>query len=173
MINLTESISLRAATADDSAFLLELFASTRIDEFRFLNGDKSQIESLIKMQFSLQSQQYHNGYPRAEDQIILRAGQPVGRILVDDNDREITLIDIAVLPDHRNTGIGRELIAGLTRRAAATGKDVRLHVLKTNRAQRLYERLGFRKVSEDGMYFEMVALPGSHDLQRNLNQTKV
>jgi ribosomal protein S18 acetylase RimI-like enzyme len=33
--------------------------------------------------------------------------------------------------------------------------------LKTNRAQRLYERLGFRKVDEDGMYFEMLASPGS------------
>ena len=160
MINLTESITLRAATPDDAAFLLKLFASTRNDEFKFLDGDQSQLEALIKMQFNLQSQQYHSGYPNAEDSIILRTDEPVGRIFVDENDREITLIDIALLPLHRNSGIGAYLVGRLTGRAAAVEKAVRLHVLKTNRAQHLYERLGFRKVDEDGMYFEMLASPG-------------
>jgi len=159
MTNLTEAITLRAATPDDSAFLLKLFASTRIDEFKFLDGDQSQLEALIRMQFTLQSQQYHSGYSNAEDNIILRAGAPVGRIFVDESDREITLIDVALLPEDQNSGIGTYLIERLMQRAGI-GKVVRLHVLKTNRAQRLYERLGFRKVDEDGMYFEMLASPG-------------
>jgi ribosomal protein S18 acetylase RimI-like enzyme len=145
------AISLRAATPEDTAFLLELFTSTR-GEFKLLIRDEPQLAALMSMQFNLQRRQYQESYPHGQDHIILKRGQPVGRILVNESERTITLVDIALLPEHRNEGIGGQLLADLLKQK----KTVTLHVLKANRARNLYERMGFRKVSEDSMYDEMI-----------------
>ena len=151
------SVTLRPATADDEDFLRQLFASTREAEFASL--PEPQREMLADMQFNLQRQQYSAGYPQAEHQIILRGGCPVGRLLVDEADREITLVDIALLPAHRNLGIGTYLLDELLVRAAQADKPVRLHVFKTNPARGLYERLGFSQIGDEGMYLEMLRQP--------------
>ena len=148
------AISLRAATPEDTAFLLAVFTSTR-DEFRSLIPDEGQLAALMSMQFNLQRRQYQDGYPHGQDHIILKRGQPVGRMLINESERTITLVDIALLPEHRNEGIGRQLLDDLLSRK----KPVTLHVLKTHRARNLYERLGFRKVGEDSMYDEMICEP--------------
>jgi ribosomal protein S18 acetylase RimI-like enzyme len=153
-----QSVTLRPATADDEKFLRRLFASTREAEFASL--PEAQREMLMTMQFNLQWQQYSAGYPQAENNIILLDDQAVGRLLVDEADREITLVDIALLPAHRNLGIGTYLLDQLLARAAKANKAVRLHVFKTNPAQLLYERLGFSKIGDDGMYLEMLCPPG-------------
>jgi ribosomal protein S18 acetylase RimI-like enzyme len=151
-------ITLRPATADDTAFLLKLFASTR-DEFKMLMADESQLAALMSMQFNLQRQQYQDSYPGGEDRIILSNGLPVGRMFTSEGERAITLVDIALLPENRNAGIGRRLLEELLTDAAEKRKAVRLHVFKTNPARRLYERLGFRDTSEDSMYCEMICEP--------------
>ena len=97
----SELVSLRSAAPDDEGFLLKLFGSTRIDEFKFL-ADANQIDALIGMQFNLQRRQYEAGYPDAEHNIILHAGQPIGRIFVDEGEREIALVDVALVPEFRN-----------------------------------------------------------------------
>jgi ribosomal protein S18 acetylase RimI-like enzyme len=149
---LAQSISLRPATADDEAFLLKLFGSTR-EEFRFLNS--AELEALIRMQFTLQHQQYRNRYPNGEDQLIIRHGEPIGRIFIDESQDELTLVDIALLPEYRGRGIGHILLARLLSRATAGKKPVRLHVFNSNPARRLYERLGFTETGRDSMYIEM------------------
>jgi ribosomal protein S18 acetylase RimI-like enzyme len=153
-----QSVTLRPANADDEEFLRQLFASTREAEFASLS--EAQREMLIVMQFNLQRQQYSAGYPQAEHNIILLDERTVGRVLVDEGDREITLVDIALLPAYRNLGIGTCLLDQLLARAAKANKAVRLHVFKTNPAQLLYKRLGFCQIGDDGMYLEMLCQPG-------------
>jgi ribosomal protein S18 acetylase RimI-like enzyme len=149
---LAQSIKLRAVTPDDEAFLLKLFGSTH-EEFRFLNS--AELEALVRMQFTLRQQQYRNGYPNAEDNVIIYKGQPIGRIFIDEAEDELMLVDIALLPEYRNQGIGRHLIDQLLARAWAAKKQVRLHVFNSNPARRLYERLGFTEIGRDSMYIEM------------------
>lgn len=151
-------MTLRAVAPDDEAFLFEVFASTRLDEFRFL--DEQQKQPLIRMQYDAQRFQYDEGYPQAESRIILLDDRPAGRMLVDESESEITLVDIAFLPEHRNLGIGTQLLKELLDRAVGARKPVRLHVLKSNQALRLYERLGFSRVNDDSMYLEMMFKPG-------------
>jgi ribosomal protein S18 acetylase RimI-like enzyme len=151
-------ITLRPATAEDTAFLQKLFASTR-DEFRILIADENQLAALVSMQFNFQRRQYQSGYPGGEDNIILLNQEPIGRMLVDENDRAITLVDVALLPEYRNRGIGRQLLDELLGRAASARKPVRLHVMKTNPARNLYQRLGFHAIGEDSMYYEMICEP--------------
>jgi len=151
-------IKLRLATAEDTAFLQRLFASTR-DEFKMVITDESQFAALISMQFNFQKQQYQDGYPSGRDDIILLHDEPIGRIFVDESDRAVTLVDVALLPEYRNQGIGQKLLADLLAHAASVQKPVRLHVFKNNPARNLYERLGFRQISEDSMYYEMICEP--------------
>jgi ribosomal protein S18 acetylase RimI-like enzyme len=153
-------ITLRPATAEDTPFLLNLFASTR-DEFKMLITDETQFAALVSMQFNLQRQQYQDGYPHGEDKIILSDGRPIGRMFTSEDDRTITLVDIALLPESRNAGIGRRLLNDLLGGAAEQGKAVTLHVFKNNPARNLYERLGFRQISEDSMYYEMICEPAN------------
>jgi ribosomal protein S18 acetylase RimI-like enzyme len=152
--------TLRPATADDEAFLLHLFAGTR-PEFDLLNIEEGQKRALILMQFNAQRQQYDAVYPEAENSIILSHGRPIGRLLVDRGGSEVILIDIALLPDQRNSGIGTDLIRKLLAEAASARKAVRLHVFKSNPALRLYERLGFSRVGDQSMYFEMISKPSA------------
>ena len=153
-----QSVTLRPATADDEGFLRQVFASTREAEFSIL--PEPQREMLIAMQFNLQRQQYSAGYPQAEHNIILLDDVAVGRLLVDEADREIALVDIALLSEYRNQGIGTYLLDQLLARGQKANKAVRLHVFKTNPARLLYERLGFSKIGDDGMYLEMLCPAG-------------
>ncbi len=156
----THSVTVRPANREDEDFLFQLFTATR-PELSLLNLEESQKQALIRMQFDAQRQQYDACYPQAESGIILSQGQAIGRLLVNRNEPDIILVDIALLPEHRNCGIGTGLIQKLLGEAAAAKRAVRLHVLKFNPALGLYERLGFHRVSDQSMYFEMKCEPGA------------
>jgi ribosomal protein S18 acetylase RimI-like enzyme len=140
------------------AFLRQLYASTRIDEFKWL-GDQEQIESLIAMQYNIRQAQYQAAYPNAESSIVMLRDQAIGRMLIHETDHEFVLVDIAISPKYRSAGIGACLVRKLLDRAARADKTVRLQVFKTNPAQRLYARLGFAEVGEQSMYIEMTCKP--------------
>ena len=152
----THQVTLRPAAADDEAFLFELFASTR-EEFNFL--EETQKQALLKMQYDARRFQYAGGYPQAEASIILVGDRPAGRMLVDEGEHAITLVDIAMLPAFRNSGIGTQLLQDLLKRAVDARKPVKLQVFKSNPALSLYERLGFSQVGEQSMYLEMIFEP--------------
>ena len=82
-------------------------------------------------------------------------GQPAGRLYVARGSDEIRIVDIALLPESCNRGIGTTLLRGLQSEAAAAGKPLRIHVERFNPALRLYERLGFRQIDDRGVYLFM------------------
>jgi Acetyltransferases len=152
-------VRLRPACADDESFLLALYASTRRDEMAAWGWDAAQQEIFLRMQFLALQQRYAAERDKSEHRIILRDDVPVGRIIVIRSADEIRLADIALLPEHRRSGIGSALIGDLQEEAARTGLPVRLHVARDNRAARLYERLGFVVCGETGSHFKMEWLP--------------
>jgi ribosomal protein S18 acetylase RimI-like enzyme len=111
------------------------------------------------MQFDLQGQQYQFTYPYAVNQIIQFNGTPSGRLIVDRSPNETILIDIALLPEFRNLGLGTSLIRSLQ----AEGKKITLHVIKSNPAVNLYQRLGFIFVGEESLYLKMEWSPHKKD----------
>lgn len=145
------NLSLREATPDDQPLLLEVYASTRIDELALLDWSDEQKRSFIKMQYLTRERIY----PQADNQIIVVNGREVGRILVGRDETSIRLIDIALLTEYRNAGVGTRLLRELIKEATAAGKPIVLHVLATSPAARLYERLGFRQTGYEAAYFEM------------------
>jgi ribosomal protein S18 acetylase RimI-like enzyme len=148
-------ITLRPATPTDDTFQIDLYGSTRLDELALIDWNEDQKQVFIKMQFDARQLQYSYRYPRSTDSIILQGSQPIGRMLVDRNEQEIVLVDIALLPEYRNAGIGTRLVQSLLDEAVSTGKSVRLHVVTTNPAVRMYERLGFSTADDSGSYLEM------------------
>lgn len=153
------ALGLRPATSEDELFLRNLFASTRSDELALLNWNQNQAEAFIAMQFNAQSRQYVMSYPDAQQSIILWNDEPVGRLLLDRGELELTLVDIALLPAHRNRGIGTGLIRDIQKEAVAAAKPIRLHVFSSSVARRLYERLGFSRIGGDAAYSEMMWVP--------------
>ncbi|HJU91643.1 MAG TPA: GNAT family N-acetyltransferase [Pyrinomonadaceae bacterium] len=148
---------LRERKPEDESFLLEVYASTRLEELAELGWDDNQKQAFIKMQFLARER----CYPRVDDRIILLNGRPVGRMMVDRSDAAILLRDIAVLTEYRNAGIGSRLIQDLKQEATLAGKPIELHVVASSPAVRLYERLGFYKSGGDAAYLEMKWVPGS------------
>jgi ribosomal protein S18 acetylase RimI-like enzyme len=158
MENEKADLSLREATVEDEPFLLEVYASTRIEELEGLGWDDNQKQVFIKMQFLARER----SYPRVDNRIILLNGRPVGRMMVDRDDASILLRDIALLTEYRNAGIGSRLIQDLMKEATAAGKPIDLHVVSTSPAVRLYERLGFRlSGDETAAYLQMKWVPAT------------
>jgi GNAT superfamily N-acetyltransferase len=97
-------------------------------------------------------QGYRSQFPTGEFLVIEAAGIPIGRMVIDRTAAEIRVVDLALLPAHRNQGIGTRLLRQI---CAEADRPVHLSVLKFNRAAHWYERLGFTKISEQGLYNEL------------------
>ena len=151
----TRSISLRPVTADDEAILLEIYKSSRGDDLRELGWAEDRISEFLGMQYEAQQNFYESEYERASDEIILWEGEPAGRLIVERREHEIRCVDIALLPEHRNSGIGTFLIQELQNEARREKKPLRLQVIRFNRAVSLFERSGFVRTSETGTHFQM------------------
>ena len=152
---MSEPVTLRPIRHDDAAFLFEVYASTRAEELSVLDWGAEQSRAFLRMQFDLQHRYYQDTYPGAAYQLILRGGRPAGRLYVDRRDDALHILDIALLPADRGAGLGGALLGALQAEAAAAGRPVRIFVERTNRALRLYDRLGFRAIGDHGIYLQM------------------
>jgi len=151
-----ERLTLRAVTADDEALLLSVYDSSRADELAPVQWQEGQREAFVKWQFDLQRREYDARFPDAEYAVILVDDQPAGRIWIGRDTEEIHLLDIVVLPEFQNRGVGRALLKGLIDEARQTGKALRHYVFVMNAdALRFYERLGFVVIEEIGAYKHM------------------
>lgn len=152
---LPEDVSLRPVEDADLPFLAELYASTRREEVAQAPWSDDEKEAFLRWQFESQHKHYLEHYPDCAFQVIERAGAPVGRLYVDRWEREIRLVDVSLLPEHRGGGLGGALLRRLLEEGRASGKPVSIHVEYNNPALRLYRRLGFRHVDSNGIYYLM------------------
>jgi ribosomal protein S18 acetylase RimI-like enzyme len=147
----TPSLTLRTASPADEAFLIAVHASTR-QELALVPWSKAQKDAFVRQQFDAQAFHYRTHFPDAHDHIVELEGRAVGRLYVARSEREIRVLDIALLPQFRGRGIGSALLRDLLADGAESGRTVSLHVEPSNPALRLYERLGFELVETRGLY---------------------
>jgi ribosomal protein S18 acetylase RimI-like enzyme len=148
-------VTLRPVGPSDQAFLFALYCSTREEEVASWGWNDAQREAFLRMQFNAQQQHYRAQDLPTEQQIICREGRSIGWIATINDQQVQWLADIALLPDQRNNGLGTALIRDLLAAAAKAGQAVRLHVLHGNRAIRLYQRLGFQAIADNGLHIQM------------------
>ena len=150
-----DDAALRPEETGDEPFLEALYASTRAGELSLVAWSAADKAAFLKQQYRLRSLHYRAQHPGAEFLVVVDAGKPIGRLCVCRNADEVRLVDVALLPEHRGHGIGGRLVREVLERAAGEGRRVTAHVAHDNPARRLYERLGFRVVSGEGMYLAL------------------
>lgn len=149
------ALALRPIRPDDRSFLLAVYRSTREWELTLVDWDAAQKAAFVEMQFDAQHAYYQEQRAGAAFDVILVGGTPAGRLYVARENDEIRIVDIALLPEYCNRGIGSALLRQLQAEARAARKPLRIHVERFNPALRLYERLGFRPIADRGVYLFM------------------
>jgi len=147
----------RPTVADDREFLFRLFCSTLAPENALLMLPPAERETLLRMQFDAREKQYRAIHMLADFELLVLDGTPVGNLYVDRGDSEYVLIDISLLLKFRDQGIGSAVIGNLLVEAEARSLPVRAHVQKYNPAWQLWQRLGFERVGDNGVYYDIVA----------------
>ncbi len=145
-------LTFRPVSDADLPLLARIYASTRADELAMVSWSDAQKAAFCDMQFRAQHADYQRNYPDAERLVIMRAGADIGRLYLQRGETEHRIIDIALLPERRGTGFGTALLRDLMDEAATARKGIGIHVEKFNPAMRLYRRLGFVAVEDQGVY---------------------
>jgi ribosomal protein S18 acetylase RimI-like enzyme len=131
-------IKYRKATLADIEYLLWLRKETMTEYLLKSGMDISEERHLarIKDQFE---------YAR----IILLDNEKIGFLKVKDHIDKIEILQIQIEPKYQNKGYGQKIINSIFERAKENNLLVSLSVLKCNKAQQLYRRMGFEIVMED------------------------
>ncbi len=117
--------------------------------------DAAQKHDFITQQFAAQRWHYRTRIAHCLFAVIERRGVAVGRLYLAEGNAQFNIVDIALLPSMRGEGLGTAIIAAVCMAADKAGKSVGLFVDRDNRAQRLYQRLGFAACRETAFHIEM------------------
>ena len=145
-------VSYRPMTDEDMPFLAALYYSTRAEEVAQTGWPAEMQRQFLAQQFDAQHRHYQRHYADAEWLVIERGGEAVGRLYIEEWQSQIRIIDIALVPAARGLGIGAAIFEDTFDVARAKGKKVSIHVEKNNPARRLYYRLGFEMIADEGVY---------------------
>lgn len=145
-------VSYRPMTDEDMPFLAALYYSTRAEEVAQTGWPAEMQQQFLAQQFDAQHRHYQRHYADAEWLVIERGGEAVGRLYIEEWQSQIRIIDIALVPAARGLGIGAAIFEDTFDDARAKGKKVSIHVEKNNPARRLYFRLGFEMIADEGVY---------------------
>lgn len=91
----------------------------------------------------------------ASIEIITFEDQDIGMVKLVKTPDFWKLVQIQILPEFQNRGIGQSLIKNIQHQAGAQSISIALSVLRTNPAKRLYERLGFQVTLEKEKSYQM------------------
>jgi len=150
------TVELRPVSESDNEFLLSVYGSTRADEMAQVEWAEGQQEMFLRWQFDMQRREYDTRFPEAAYHVIVIDQEPAGRIWVGADDEQVRLLDIGLLPEFQNRGVGTGLVQRLMTYAANQDKALRHMVfVLNNNAERFYERLGFKQIEEFGAYKHM------------------
>ena len=150
---LKKDLHFRPIQLTDMTFLQVVYGNTRTDIHNNLALTAEQKNVFLQHQFHAQHTHYQSHYKGANFDLVLLKKKPVGRLYIHRQKEEIRIIDIALLPDYQNQGIGTFLLKNIMQEAKKDDKIVSLHVEKMNPALKLYERLGFKRKAEVGFRF--------------------
>lgn len=148
-------INLRPIHQDDEPFLFQLYASTREEELKLVPWNEQQKVAFLQMQFAAQHNYYQEQFQGARFSIIEQQNKPIGRLYLDYRSDEVRIIDIAIISEYRNRGIGSQILQDILVSATERALPVRISVEQNNPALNLYNRLGFKKIGDTGIYFVM------------------
>jgi ribosomal protein S18 acetylase RimI-like enzyme len=143
----------------DLPFLEKVYRSTREEELNLTDWTEEQKAQFISQQFTAQHLYYQQVYCDATFSVITVENVPAGRLYLWESEKQIRIVDIALLPEFRNRGIGSHLLDQLISKCDDQKKIPSIHVEVYNPALKLYQRLGFEQKDHTGVYFYMERMP--------------
>jgi ribosomal protein S18 acetylase RimI-like enzyme len=155
-------LRVRHALEDELDFLFAVYASTRIDELAGVGWSDEQVSTFLSMQATAQDAEYRQRHPHGAFCVIEFRGEAIGRLYTSWlTPRELRILDIALLPQYRNHGLGSQLLRHVIGVADESAAMVSLHVEAWNPARGLYQRLGFTEVASNDVYIRVECTPTS------------
>jgi ribosomal protein S18 acetylase RimI-like enzyme len=143
---MTETLRLRPAIDPDKPFLYRLRCATM----------RAFLEPIWGWDESWQRNWFEENFPVHRVLIAELGSQPVGTVWLSSTDTETYIAELQVVPEFQGRGIGTRVLHNIIAEAARTGLPVALAVFDSNpRAQRLYERLGFKVIAREAPYIRM------------------
>jgi ribosomal protein S18 acetylase RimI-like enzyme len=134
----------RSATESDLTFLLDLRAKTMAPHL-----------IAAALPTALDSHLQRIKYKFEHATIIEHDNTPIGLLKIEKGRDHIELIQIQIDPRYQSKGLGKKILKDLINEASYEGKSISLHVLKANKAQKLYLSLGFEMIGEDEHSYHM------------------
>ncbi|NML70374.1 GNAT family N-acetyltransferase [Chryseobacterium sp. RP-3-3] len=131
-------LTYRKASENDIDYLLDLRTKTMNPHYTdsHLPTDRETTLQRILYQFD-------------KANIILLNNEPAGLLKINKADDKTEILQLQIDPTQQGKGLGKTILKDILEEASKEGKTVELSVLKTNKAQHLYTRLGFKTVGED------------------------
>ena len=157
-------VDLRPAADADAGFLFEVYAASRREPLAPLGWDRPTVDGFLRTQYEAEQRDWRNHNAEAECHVVLRDGEPVGRLYLARNQHEVRILDLTLLPEHRGQGIGGALLRELLDEAARSRHTVRVHLERTSPAVPLFRRLGFLHAATRGTTWLLEWTPGALDL---------
>jgi ribosomal protein S18 acetylase RimI-like enzyme len=137
-------IALRPARPEDFHYCANLYFAGMDKVIRELSLDRN-----------LQIKNFRQQWDVAQVRLITLAGADIGWLQSRIDDDAVFLAQIFVEATCQRQGFGTEAIRSLINEALPLGRAVTPGVVKSNPAQRLYQRLGFRITHDDDRKFYM------------------
>lgn len=157
----TAKVSLRPETAEDTNFIEELFIADKDEQEGWRHLLPSERTKILKSQSRYQLDHYRKNFPHAWFCIIEVDGKPAGRFYVNQTPKEMRVVDISILPEYRQHGIGSTLIQQIITESQRLNLPLRLRVDPLNPALGFYQKLGFVVIAneESRLHLEWKQLP--------------
>ena len=158
------NLGLRFVAPSDENFLLELFIEAR-PWLSWAEGDRDFLRTLYEQQYKTMRAGQEAIYPEHVDLVIEKAGDRVGRLVIDLGYSDWRVSELQILTRARGKGIGSDVLRGIQ---MAAGKMLLPITLSTpmvgSHGRQVYERLGFRVMAVDPPHFHMAWFPPGHPM---------
>jgi ribosomal protein S18 acetylase RimI-like enzyme len=149
---IASKITLRPVQDSDDEFLMKVYGSTREQELAQVPWTVEQKQQFVRMQYEAQKNHYAAQHPQATHEIICLEGGDAGRLYLDRSEEKFHILDITLLSEHRNRGAGSFLLGQIMAEAKEAGKPVSIYVETFNPSLRLFQRLGFTTIKQEGFH---------------------
>ena len=146
------SFHLRPAEPADRDFLFALFTQTM----------KSVIEQTWGWDDARQRADFDRRFESYDVAVVECDARPVGGLFLETAASSAFIHELQLLPEYQGRGIGSAIVQTVIDHASARGLPVALSVVAANpRAQRFYERLGFRVMGVESPFISMQRDPAT------------
>jgi GNAT superfamily N-acetyltransferase len=148
----------QSQSAEDLAFLRQLYASVKLDELGNSGWNESQKIAFIDTQFDAQ-QRFYSQHQNASFLLVLYKNHPVGRVYPT-GQQALVLIDMSLIKGFRSQGLGSLLMQSVIEKARQHRLAIELNIDKMNPSLKWYLRMNFQLIEERAFIYICVARPG-------------